>query len=68
MTSPIVDIEVECPICGEQFVTWHRASVNLSLGEKWTKEELDGVKFAICPKCNGRIDKDVLIAKIEHSL
>ena len=68
MTSPIEDIEVECPACGEQFVTWHRASVNLSLGEQWTKEELDEVKFAICPKCSGHFEKAVLIARIQHSL
>jgi len=65
MTSPIVDIEVECPVCGKQFVTWLRGSVNLSLGEKWTKKELDEVKFANCPKCNGRFEKEVLILKME---
>ena len=65
MTSPLVDIEVECPVCGEQFVTWLRGSVNLSLGEKWTKKELDEVKFANCPKCNGRFEKHVLILKME---
>jgi hypothetical protein len=68
MTSPIVDIEVECPDCGEQFVAWHRASVNLSLGEQWTKDELDEAKFAICSKCNGRFEKDVLISAFETSL
>ena len=68
MTSPIVDIEAECPDCGEQFVTWYRSSMNLSLGEKWTKKELDEVKFANCPKCNGRFVKDVLIVSIEPSL
>ena len=68
MTSPIVDIEVECPACGERFVTWHRGSVNLSLGEKWTKKELDEVKFANCPKCNGRFEKDLLIAGFDPSL
>ena len=68
MTSPIVDIEVACPSCGEQFVTWHRGSVNLSLGEKWTKKELDEVKFAKCPRCNGRFVKDVLIAAFNPSL
>ena len=68
MTSPIVDIEVECPDCGERFVTWHRDSVNLSLGEKWTKKELDEVKFAYSPRCNGRFVKDVLIVSIEPSL
>ena len=68
MTSPPIEIEVDCPACGERFATWHRASVNLSLGEHWTKEELDEVKFAICPKCNGRFEKDVLIAAFETSL
>ena len=67
MTSPIVKIEVECPSCGEQFVTWHRGSVNLSLGEKWTKKELDEVMFANCPNCTGRFVKDVLIVSIEAS-
>ena len=67
MTSPPVEIEVECLACGERFVTWHRASVNLSLGEKWTKEKLDEVKFANCPKCNGRFEKDLLIVSIEPS-
>ena len=68
MTSPIVDIEVECPDCGEQIVTWHRSSMNLSLGEKWTKKELDEVKFANCPRCNGRFEKDLLIAAFDSSL
>ena len=68
MTSPIVDIEVECPACGEQFGTWHRGSVNLSLGEKWTKKELDKVKFANCPSCGGRFEKDLLIAAFDPSL
>ena len=68
MTSPIVDIEVDCPDCGEQFVTWYRGSVNLSLGEKWTKKELDEVKFANCPSCGGRFEKDLLIAAFDPSL
>ena len=68
MTSPIVDIEVECPACGEHFVTWHRGSVNLSLGEKWTKKELDEVRFADCPRCKGRFEKDLLIAAFDPSL
>ena len=65
MTSPIENIEVECPACGEQFVTWHRGSVNLSLGEKWTKEELNEVRFAYCPKCNAHFEKDVFILQAE---
>lgn len=62
MTSPPVEIEVECPSCGEQFVTWHRSSVNVSLGEKWTKKDLDELRFVNCPRCNGRFKKDVMIA------
>ena len=65
MTSPIADIEVECPACGEQFATWHRISVNLSLGEEWTKEELDEVKFANCSRCNGRFEKELLTVSID---
>jgi hypothetical protein len=68
MTSPIIEIEVECSACGERFTTWHRSSVNLSLGEKWTNKELDEVKFANCPRCNGRFEKDVLIAAFNPSL
>ena len=68
MTSPIVNIEVECPACREQFVTWHRGSVNLSLGEKWTKKELDEVKFANCPRCDSRFEKDLLITAFDPSL
>ena len=67
MTSPPVEIEVECPACGERFVTWHRASVNLSLGEQWTKKELDELMFVNCPRCNDRFERDVLIATIELS-
>ena len=54
MTSPPIEIEVECPACGERFATWHRACVNLSLGEKWTKEELDELMLVNCSKSTGR--------------
>ena len=68
MTTPPKEIEVECPACGHSFVTWHRPSVNLSLGEKWTKKELDEVEFVNCPRCSGRFEKDVLIAAFDPSL
>ena len=65
MTSPIRDIELQCPACGENFVTWHRDSVNMSLGEKWTKSQLEEATFAHCPACNQRFQKDVIIATLE---
>ena len=49
-------------ISGIRFVTWHRPSVNLSLGEKWTKKDLDELRFANCLRCNCRFEKDLLIA------
>ena len=64
MTSPPIEIEVDCPACGERFATWHRASVNLSLGEKWTQKELDNLKSIDCPGCKSRLEKDVLILRI----
>ena len=51
--------------CGHCFVTWHRPSVNLSLGEKWTKKELDELRFVNCPRCNCRLEKDVLIVQMD---
>ena len=41
--------------------------MNLSLGEQWTKKELDELMFVNCPRCNDRFEKDVLIATIELS-
>ena len=65
MTSPIVDIEVECPACGERFVTWHRGSVNLSLGEKWTKKDLDELRFVNCPRCDCRLEKELMVVEMD---
>ena len=50
MTSPPTEIEVECPACGHSFITWHRPSVNLSLGEKWSKKDLDKLRFVNCER------------------
>jgi len=66
MTSPIRDIELQCPACGEIFFTWHRDSVNLSLGEKWSNSELEEIYFAHCPSCKQRIEKGVIITTLEN--
>ena len=67
MTSPIRDIELQCPACGKNFFTWHRDSVNLSLGEKWSKSELEEINFAHCPACKQRIQKGVIITTLENT-
>lgn len=65
MTSPIVEIEVRCPSCDEVFNTWHRASVNLSLGEEWSSQDLDAVLYVGCPKCSARYEKGSLILRMK---
>ena len=70
MTTPSGDIEVECPVCGNCFVTRAPSvklspSVNLPLGEKWTKKELDELRFVNCPRCDCRLEKKLIIGKMD---
>ena len=65
MTTPPEDIEVECSACGIRFVTWHRPSVNLSLGEKWTKKDLDKLRFVDCERCNFRFEKELMVVRMD---
>ena len=51
MTSPIEEIEVRCPECSTIFKDSVRWSINLSLGEDWTDEEIDEATTATCPNC-----------------
>ena len=64
MTTPSGDIEVECPVCGNCFVT--RPESALPLGEKLTKKELDELRFVNCPRCDCRLEKKLL--KIKRDL
>ncbi len=65
MTTPPKEIEVEYPACGNCFVTWHRPSVNLSLGEKWTKKDLDKLRFVDCERCNFRFEKELMVVQMD---
>jgi hypothetical protein len=47
------------------FNTWHRASVNLSLGEEWSSQDLDAVLYVGCPKCSARYEKGSLILRMK---
>ena len=51
MTSPIEEIEVHCPECSTIFTDTIRASINLSLGEEWTDEEIHEATSVTCPNC-----------------
>jgi|GEM_PF-2696290 len=61
MTSPFELIRVECPNCHTTFEDCYRPSINLSLGEDWTEEEIDEAMTVSCPKCGQRHDIDSLV-------
>ena len=64
MTTPSGDIEVECPVCGNCFVT-RPESVLLPLGEKLTKKELDELRFVNCPRCDCRLEKKLIRVQMD---
>jgi DNA-directed RNA polymerase subunit RPC12/RpoP len=54
MTSPPTKIRIVCPECGKKFQGYYRPSINLSLGEKWTEEEIEKAMSVVCPHCGTR--------------
>lgn len=61
MTSPITPIFVWCPNCMAEFMDFYRPSINLSLGEEWTEEELEQASSVQCPTCGLRQGVGTLI-------
>jgi len=61
MTSPIEEIEVHCPRCSTIFTDRIRGSINLSLGEEWTDEEIDVATSVTCPHCKYKQYGDSII-------
>ncbi len=61
MTSPIEEIEVQCPQCSGIFKDSVRWSINLSLGEEWTDEEIDEATSVTCPNCKYKQYGDSII-------
>ena len=61
MTSPIEEIEVHCPQCSTIFTDRIRGSINLSLGEEWTDEEIDEATSVTCPTCKYKQYGDSII-------
>ena len=54
MTSPIEDITVQCPKCGNLYEDWYRGSVNLDL-DPFDDEYLDQCSSATCPECQHKV-------------
>ncbi len=63
MTSPRRQITVSCPSCGEVYEDWHRASINLTLGEVWTDDELREAATATCPRCEHVVELETLVVE-----
>lgn len=61
MTSPPQPITITCPSCGTSFESWWRASINLSLGEKFSDDYLREATIKTCPKCKFEIRLDTLL-------
>ena len=61
MTSPIEEIEIQCPKCSAIYKDTIRASINLSLGEEWTDEEIDEATSVTCPNCKYKQYGDSII-------
>ena len=65
MTSPIEQIQVECPHCAATFEDWYRGSVNLDL-EGWDPNDPEVVAYlrdcsiAKCPACSFVVELETL--------
>lgn len=61
MTMPVEMIRVRCPRCGFEWPDWFRPSINLGLGERFSKRYLREATSAVCPNCRKFIDLGSLI-------
>jgi hypothetical protein len=61
VTSPPHPVEIECPNCGTRFTAYLRSSINLTLGETWTEEEIENATTSTRPTCGTRLSYEALI-------
>lgn len=62
MTSPVEEIQVECPRCRTVFKDWWRPSVNLDLDD-FDDDYLRQATTAKCPSCGHVVAFDSLVVK-----
>jgi DNA-directed RNA polymerase subunit RPC12/RpoP len=55
-----------CPACGHKYETWYRSSINLSLGEEWTEDEIRAATHARCSHCGFESAVETLIVETER--
>jgi DNA-directed RNA polymerase subunit RPC12/RpoP len=59
MTSPVEEIEVRCPKCGQVYSDWYRPSINLTLDD-FDDEYVEAASTSTCPKCGHKVRHSVL--------
>lgn len=66
VTSPVEQIQIECPGCGRVYDDWFRRSVNLGI-EGWDEDDpsvqayLRECSTATCPNCGLVVELDTLV-------
>jgi hypothetical protein len=60
MTSPIEEIQIECPKCRALFKSYYRASMNLSM-DSFDQNYIEEMSTATCPQCRHRMALNSLI-------
>jgi len=53
VTTPMYEVEVECPRCGLDYTAWRRDSINLMLSPM-TEAEIEAQLSTTCPSCGYR--------------
>lgn len=61
MTSPPTAIMIICPKCDRPFEGMYRPSINLGLGEKWTRKKITEANSLKCPHCEAVTEVSCLI-------
>jgi hypothetical protein len=62
MTSPIEQITVVCPNCGEKYSDWFRASMNLQMDD-FDEDYIEEASSSTCIYCGFKVRHDVLVVK-----
>jgi hypothetical protein len=65
VTSPPRLVEIECPRCHTLYETFWRPSVNLTLGEDWSDEDLKEATTGLCPTCGPRVELGSLVVEAD---
>jgi endogenous inhibitor of DNA gyrase (YacG/DUF329 family) len=67
MTSPVEQITVVCPGCGQEYEDWHRRSVNAMLDPEMAADRayMRAASTATCPSCGKVVRLGTLVVAIE---